>query len=56
MRVTQTEEMKTRNGTKSKKVRSILLKIIGAIVLAIVLFLAIVYTVNIISNHSEQKD
>ncbi|MFF3102538.1 alpha/beta hydrolase [Viridibacillus arvi] len=55
MRVTQTEEMKTRNGTKSKEVRSILLKIIGAIVLAIVLFLAIVYTVNMISNHSEQK-
>ncbi|OPA73615.1 alpha/beta hydrolase [Paenibacillus selenitireducens] len=55
MRVTQTEEMKTRNGTKSKKVRSILLKIIGAIVVAIVLFLGIVYTVNMISNHSEQK-
>ncbi|KMY49709.1 alpha/beta fold hydrolase [Peribacillus loiseleuriae] len=53
--MTQTEEMKTRNGTKSKKVRSILLGIIGAIVLAIVLFLGSVYTVNVISNHSEQK-
>ena len=53
--MTQTEEIKTKIGTKSKKVRSILLKIIGAIVIAIVLFLAIVYTVNIISSNSEQK-
>ncbi|MCL6605001.1 MAG: alpha/beta hydrolase [Paenibacillus sp.] len=53
--MTQTEEIKTRNGTKSKKVRSILLKIIGAIVIAILLFLAIVYSVNIISSNSEQK-
>ncbi|MDQ0088552.1 pimeloyl-ACP methyl ester carboxylesterase [Paenibacillus anaericanus] len=53
--MTQTEEIKTRNGAKSKKVRSILLKIIGAILLAIVIFLGIVYTVNVISNHSEQK-
>jgi pimeloyl-ACP methyl ester carboxylesterase len=55
MRVTQTEEMKTRNGTKSKKVRSILLKIIGAIVIAIVLFLGIVYITNVMSSNSEQK-
>ena len=55
MRVIQTEEIKARNGTKSKKIRIILLKIIGAIVIAIMLFLAIVYTMNIISSHSEQK-
>ncbi len=53
--MTQQEEMKTRNGTKSKKVRSILLKIIGAIVIAIVLFLGIVYITNVISSNSEAK-
>ncbi|MFG1732628.1 alpha/beta fold hydrolase [Paenibacillus sp. 843] len=55
MSVTQTEKMTTRNGTKSKKVRSVLLKIIGAIVIAIVLFLGIVYITNVISSHSEAK-
>ncbi|MCM3337817.1 alpha/beta hydrolase [Paenibacillus sp. MER TA 81-3] len=53
--MTQTEEIKTKDGTKSKKVRSILLKIIGAIVIAIVLFLGIVYITNVISTNSEQK-
>ncbi|MBK3497102.1 alpha/beta hydrolase [Viridibacillus sp. YIM B01967] len=53
--MTQQEEMKTRNGTRTNKVRNILLKIIGAIIIAIVLFLAIVYLFNIISNNSEQK-
>ncbi|MEK3947061.1 alpha/beta hydrolase [Paenibacillus sp. FSL H7-0703] len=48
------EVMKMRNGTRTNKVRSILLKIIGTIVIAIVLFLAVVYTVNIISSKSEQ--
>lgn len=38
MTVTQQEEKKTLSGMKIKKVRNILLKIIGAIVLAIVLF------------------
>ncbi|WP_136605372.1 alpha/beta fold hydrolase [Paenibacillus dokdonensis] len=53
--MTQTEEMKTKNGTKLKKARNILLKTIGAIVIVIVLFLGIVYSVNVISNLSEQK-
>ena len=53
--MTQTEGIITRNGTKSKKLRSILLKIIGAILIAVVLFLAIIYMFNIISSNSEQK-
>ena len=55
MTVTQQEEKKTESGTKMKKMRNILLKIIGAIVLAIVLFLGIVYIANVMSSHSEQK-
>ncbi len=55
MTVTQQEEKKTLSGMKIKKVRNILLKIIGAIVLAIVLFLGIVYIANVMSSHSEQK-
>ncbi|WP_152395542.1 alpha/beta hydrolase [Paenibacillus guangzhouensis] len=53
--MTQIEEVKTKNITKTKKVRNILLKIIAAIVLVLVLFLGIVYTVHVISNNSEQK-
>jgi len=53
--VTQTEEKKTGNGTKFKKMRSILLKIIAAIVIVIVLFLGIVYIMNVISTNSEKK-
>lgn len=45
-----------RNGTRTNKVRTILLKVIGAILIAIVLLLAIVYTVHTISTHSEQKN
>ncbi|OPA73616.1 alpha/beta hydrolase [Paenibacillus selenitireducens] len=52
--MTQTEVMKTKR-TKSKKIRNILLKIIGAIVIAIVLFLGIVYITNVISTNSEAK-
>lgn len=52
--MTQTEEIKTRNGTRFSKVRKILFKILGAIIIAIVLFLGIVYTVNLISNKSER--
>ena len=55
MRVTQQEEKKTQNGMKIKKVRNILLKIIGAIVIAIVLFLGIVYIVNVISSQFGAK-
>ncbi|OAB38741.1 alpha/beta hydrolase [Paenibacillus macquariensis subsp. defensor] len=51
----QLEEKKTGNGSKIKKVRNILLKIIGAIVIAIVLFLGIVYITNVISSKSEEK-
>ncbi|TKI89911.1 alpha/beta hydrolase, partial [Bacillus wiedmannii] len=47
--MTQQEEKKTLSGMKIKKVRNILLKIIGAIVLAIVLFLGIVYIANVMS-------
>ncbi|MFD7525973.1 alpha/beta hydrolase [Paenibacillus chitinolyticus] len=55
MNVTQQEKKKTRNGTRTRQVLTILLKIIGAILIAIMLFVAIVLTVNKISNHSEQK-
>ncbi|HEY4431350.1 MAG TPA: alpha/beta hydrolase, partial [Paenibacillus sp.] len=55
MRVTQTEVIKTEHGKKKHKVRNLLLKILGAIVILIVLFLAVVYTVNVISNKSDQK-
>lgn len=55
MRVTQTEVIKTGNGKKKHKVRNLLLKILGAIVILIVLFLAVVYTVNVISNKTDQK-
>ncbi|MGC6590486.1 alpha/beta fold hydrolase [Paenibacillus sp. Dod16] len=53
--MTQPEIKKTRNGSKIKKVRKISLKIIGAIVIAIVLFLGIVYITNVISSNSEAK-
>jgi 2-hydroxy-6-oxonona-2,4-dienedioate hydrolase len=55
MRVTQTEVIKTGNEKKKHKVRNLLLKIVGAIVILIVLFLAVVYTVNVISSKSDQK-
>lgn len=51
----QTVEKKIKNGTRAKKVRNIVLKIVGAIILAIVLFLAVVFTVDKISSRSEQK-
>lgn len=44
-----------RKSTKTKKVLHILLKVIVAVVIAILLFVAIVYTVNKINSHSEQK-
>lgn len=53
--MTQQEDKKLRNGTKLKKVRNIFLKTIGAIVLAIILFLGIVYIINVMSSHSEQQ-
>ncbi|OOC58477.1 alpha/beta hydrolase [Paenibacillus ihbetae] len=53
--MTQLVEKRTGNGTKIKKVRNLVLKIIGAIVIAIVLFLGIVYITNVISSHSEAK-
>ncbi|GAB6991774.1 alpha/beta hydrolase [Paenibacillus pini] len=53
--MTQPEDKKKRNGSKLRKLRNILLKIIGVIVIAIVLFLGIVYITNIISTNSEAK-
>lgn len=55
MCVTKVREKKKWGGTKSRKVLNILLKVLGAIVIAILLFVAAVYTVNKISSHSEQK-
>ncbi|MGG4342036.1 alpha/beta fold hydrolase [Paenibacillus lautus] len=53
--MTQPEEKKAKNGSKAKKVRNIILKILGAIVIAIILFLGIVYITNVISSNSEAK-
>lgn len=50
----QTEVMKKKINTKTKKILLILLKIIGVILIAIGLFLAIVFTVNVISLKLEQ--
>ncbi|RAW12955.1 alpha/beta hydrolase [Paenibacillus taichungensis] len=55
MSVTQEMEKKQSGGSKTKKVLNILLKVLGAIVLVILLFVATVYSVNKISSHSEQK-
>lgn len=49
------EEKKAKNGSRAKKVRNMILKILGAIVIAIVLFLGIVYITNVISSNSEAK-
>jgi pimeloyl-ACP methyl ester carboxylesterase len=49
------EVITTKAGTRTSKILNILLKVIGAIIIAILLFLAIVYTVNLISNKSEQR-
>ncbi|UHA74018.1 alpha/beta hydrolase [Paenibacillus sp. 481] len=54
MRVEQREVMKKRMGTRTSKALIILFKIIGVIILAIALFLAVVFTVNWISSKSEQ--
>ncbi|MNI39485.1 2-hydroxy-6-oxononadienedioate/2-hydroxy-6-oxononatrienedioate hydrolase [compost metagenome] len=53
--MTQPVGRDVRNITKIKRVLYILLKVIVAIVIAILLFITIVYTVNKISSHSEQK-
>lgn len=55
MSVTQETEKKQWGGTRTRKVLNILLKVLGAIVIAILLFVAIVYSVNKISSHSEKK-
>lgn len=49
------EAITTKAGARTSKILNILVKILGAIIIAIVLFLAIVYTVNLISNKSEQR-
>jgi pimeloyl-ACP methyl ester carboxylesterase len=46
---------KTIRGTRAKKVLNILLKVIAGIVIAFLLFIAIVFAVNKISANSEQK-
>lgn len=43
------------NQTGLKKLRKILLKILGAILLAIVIFVGIVYITNVISSNAEAK-
>lgn len=53
--LTQPAGKEVRNSTKTKRVLHILLKIIVAVVMAILLIIATVYTVNKISSHAEQK-
>ncbi|MGV2884379.1 alpha/beta fold hydrolase [Paenibacillus taichungensis] len=53
--MTQPEEKKAKNGSRAKKVRNNILKVLGAIVIVIVLFLGIVYITNVISTNSEAK-
>ncbi|SEN50889.1 MULTISPECIES: alpha/beta fold hydrolase [unclassified Paenibacillus] len=55
MSVTQETEKQPWGGTRTRKVLNILLKVLGAIVIVILLFVATVYSVNKISSHSEQK-
>ncbi|GAF11164.1 hypothetical protein JCM19046_1664 [Bacillus sp. JCM 19046] len=50
----QEETVKKRMGKRTKKVLSILLKLIGAIILVIILFFAVVFIVNLISSRSEE--
>ena len=53
--MTQTANKETIRGTKGKKVINILLKVIAGIIIAILLFIAIVFAINKISANSEQK-
>ncbi|PJN55171.1 hypothetical protein PAEVO_18920 [Paenibacillus sp. GM2FR] len=53
--MTQAAGKEVRYSTKTKRVLHILLKVIVAVVIAILLFIAIVYTVNKISGLTEQK-
>ncbi|NQX44063.1 alpha/beta hydrolase [Paenibacillus tritici] len=55
MTVTQPVDKKSGKKTKFKKVRNLLLKVLGAIVSVIVLLVGIVYLTNVISSHSEAK-
>lgn len=55
MSVTPETEKKPWGETRTRKVLNILLKVLGAIVIVILLFVATVYSVNKISSHSEQK-
>ncbi|WP_019910900.1 alpha/beta fold hydrolase [Paenibacillus sp. HW567] len=50
----QSKGMNIRTGSRMKKMFTILLKTIGVIAIAIVLFFATVFIVNVISNKSEQ--
>lgn len=53
--MTQPAGKEVRNSTKTKRALHILLKIIVAVVIVILLFIATVYTVNKSSSHAEQK-
>ncbi|WP_431523536.1 alpha/beta fold hydrolase [Paenibacillus amylolyticus] len=48
-------QSQSQSKSKTKKVLGILLKVLAAILIAILLFVATVYTVNKISSYSEQK-
>ncbi|MNJ05459.1 hypothetical protein D3C73_1667970 [compost metagenome] len=52
MSVPQTEDVKAKSKIRTRKSLIILLKIVGALSLAIVLFLGIVFVVNVISDKS----
>ncbi|MCE3201069.1 alpha/beta fold hydrolase [Paenibacillus sonchi] len=53
--MTQQVGKEIRNSKKTKRVLRILLKVFVTVIIAIFLFIAIVFTVNKISSHSEQK-
>jgi len=53
--LTQPAGKEVRNSTITKRVLHILLKIIVVVVIAILRFIAAVYTVNKISSHAEPK-
>lgn len=56
MNVNQQADKEVQSKSKTKKVLSILFKVLAAILIAILLFVATVYIVNKISSYSEQKE
>ncbi|MFC3746619.1 alpha/beta fold hydrolase [Paenibacillus sp. GCM10012306] len=55
MTVTQTDVVKTRNGSIAKKIGKISLIVIGGIIAAVILFLAITFIADKISTKAEEK-